>query len=155
MNTTSIEVDRPAPERAGAAVLHHIGFVLACIEKDAAGAARSLGARWDGKVFADPLQRVRVTFLITRDGSRIELVEPQGEKSPVWNFLINGGGLHHICYEVDSLPEQLRVARGEGAAVVRPPMPAVAFDGRRIAWVFTRYKLLIEYLERQPNSPCP
>jgi methylmalonyl-CoA/ethylmalonyl-CoA epimerase len=56
--------------------------------------------------------------------------------------------LHHLCYEVKSLEDQLAFSRSEGAIVTRPPMPAVAFSGRRIAWVYTKNKLLIEFLER-------
>ena len=37
---------------------------------------------------------------------------------------------------------------GLGALVVQNPVPAVAFDLRRIAWAYTRQKLLIELLER-------
>jgi len=31
--------------------------------------------------------------------------------------------------------------------IVSPPLPAAAFDGRRIAWVVTKDKLLLEFLE--------
>jgi hypothetical protein len=37
--------------------------------------------------------------------------------------------------------------------VVKNPLPAVAFGGRRIAWVYTPEKLLVEYLERQLLEP--
>jgi len=62
--------------------------------------------------------------------------------------LSRGGGLHHICYEVDSLDSQVRASRAAGCLVVKNPLPAVAFGGRRIAWVYTPEKLLVEYLER-------
>ncbi len=130
--------------------LHHIGFVVGSIEKVVDRFARSLSASWDGQIFADPLQGVRVTFLrsiATPTESLIELVEPAGEKSPVQNFLKRGGGLHHLCYEVDSLTTQLELSRSLGGLVVRRPMPAVAFGGRHIAWVYTTDKLLTEYLE--------
>ena len=41
-------------------------------------------------------------------------------------------------------------AAAGGGTVIRRPRPAVAFDGRLIAWVVTKEKLLIEYLERNP-----
>lgn len=64
-------------------------------------------------------------------------------------FLKKGGGLHHLCYETANLDRQLESARACGGLVTRMPLPAIAFGGRRIAWVYTRNKLLIEYLERQ------
>lgn len=129
---------------------HHIGFVVASIENSVKGFVQTLQAEWDGKIFHDPNQVVNVTFLQGKvTGSPVlELVEPAGEKSPVQPFLKRGGGLHHLCYEVDDLEAQLQLSRMQGGITVRPPLPAVAFDGRRIAWVYTKNKLLVEYLER-------
>lgn len=87
-------------------------------------------------------------------GPQIELVEPAAEKSPVTAFLARGGGLHHVCYEVDDLEGHIRFMREQRAAVLRAPQPAVAFQGRRIAWVLTREKLLVELLERAPLPPA-
>ena len=47
----------------GSRKLHHIGFVLASIDKSAVAFASFLGATWDGNIIFDPLQKVRVTFL--------------------------------------------------------------------------------------------
>lgn len=129
---------------------HHVGFVVASIQASVQGMAKSLDAEWDGEIIHDPLQRVRVTFLRRQNAadSLLELVEPVDDKSPVMGFLKRGGGLHHLCYQVDNLEKQLELSREVGGLVVRPPLPAVAFGGRRIAWFYTKEKLLIEYLER-------
>jgi methylmalonyl-CoA/ethylmalonyl-CoA epimerase len=132
------------------ASFHHVGFAVTSIEKAAPGFAKSLGAEWDGQIIHDPLQEARVTFLYSGDEGNpaVELVEPAGEASRLYKFLGRGGGLHHICYEVDSLDAQLRESRAAGCLVVKNPLPAAAFAGRRIAWVYTPEKLLVEYLER-------
>ncbi|MBZ5580643.1 MAG: VOC family protein [Acidobacteriia bacterium] len=129
--------------------LHHVGYVVPDIAAAAPSFALSLGASWDGCVYADPHQKVKVTFLATRPGdAQIELIEPAGEDSPVLGFLREkGGGLHHVCYEVPDLEDALAAMKSRGALLARPPKPAVAFRGRRIAWVLTREKLLIEFLE--------
>jgi methylmalonyl-CoA/ethylmalonyl-CoA epimerase len=127
---------------------HHIGCVVADIEQSLRDFQRSLAAEWDGRIFDDPNQRVRVAFLSTRSGDpTIELVQPLGPGSPVNRFLEKGGGLHHICWEVDDLDAALRQFHERGAAVAGRPKPAVAFDGKRIAWVITSEKLLVELLE--------
>ena len=127
---------------------HHVGFVVANIEQAMPGFVRSLGARWDERIFHDPLQKVKVAFLTTRaEDPQIELVEPAGEDSPVARFLQQGGGLHHVCYEVADLEQQLVEFRSRGAMIAKRPKPAVAFGGRRIAWVITAEKLLVELLE--------
>jgi methylmalonyl-CoA/ethylmalonyl-CoA epimerase len=129
--------------------LHHIGFVVVSIQESAPGFVRSLGATWDGLLFADPDQKVKVTFLKIAPGDvLLELVEPNAEDAPVKRFLNDKGqGLHHLCYEVDKLEEALAQLRSKGALIAKPPKPAVAFEGRRIAWLLTTDKLLLELLE--------
>jgi methylmalonyl-CoA/ethylmalonyl-CoA epimerase len=92
-----------------------------------------------------------MAFLTTRAGdAQIELVAPDGPDSPVLRFLQeNGGGLHHVCYEVDGLEQQMVAMKARGGLIMRRPKPAVAFEGRRIAWMLTREKLLVELLEKR------
>lgn len=133
--------------------LHHVGFVVADIQQSIAGFMASLTATWDGVVFEDPYQKVKVTFIATGPGqASIELIEPAAPDSPVLRFLQEkGGGLNHVCYEVEDLQEQLTAMRARGAIIAKKPKPAVAFGGRQIAWVITPERLLVEFLE----TPCP
>jgi methylmalonyl-CoA/ethylmalonyl-CoA epimerase len=131
--------------------IHHIGWLVADVESAAASFAESLGAEILTGAIHDPLQKAAVLFLrVPADPVQWELVAPVGEGSPLTAALARGGGFHHVCYEVDNLAEALSRARSLRGVVVRPPKPAVAFEGRRIAWVMTAEKLLIEYLERKP-----
>jgi methylmalonyl-CoA/ethylmalonyl-CoA epimerase len=131
--------------------LHHIGFVVRNVEEALPRWSASLSVRSVSAVFHDPLQRVYVAFLEppAGDAVQVELVAPAGEDSPVASFLAKGGGLHHVCYEVDNLEAQLQEMTNRKALLLRPPKPAVAFEGRRIAWIMTRERLVIEYLERR------
>lgn len=133
--------------------LHHVGYVVGDIEKAAAGFIGSVGARWDGKIVADPLQGARVSFLTMRpEDAWIELVEPDSPEAPAARFLREKGeGLHHLCYEVSDLTESLRKMRAAGSLLARPPKPAAAFGGRRIAWLLTPEKLLLELLELEAS----
>jgi len=128
---------------------HHVGIVVPSIADSVRGFIAALQAEWDGVIFHDPNQVVRVTFLRSQaTGSpMLELIEPAGDDSPVIPFLKKGGGLHHLCYEVENLEDQLAFGRSKGGILAKKPMPAVAFKGRRIAWLYTKNKLLIEYLE--------
>jgi len=131
--------------------LHHMGFVVADIVTAMPAFVRSMAAEWDGQIFEDPLQKAKVAFMTTRPGdAQIELVQPVGENSPVQRFLLQGGGMHHLCYEVASLEAELTSFRSRGAAIASRPKPAVAFGGRRIAWVITSEKFLVELLEQNP-----
>jgi methylmalonyl-CoA/ethylmalonyl-CoA epimerase len=146
----SVHLDRVGPLLSGNGTLHHLGFAVSSILAVAEEFAASISARWDGEVIHDPIQRVRVAFLSPVDTRNpvFELVEPASEGSPVSNFLKKGGGLHHVCYEIDDLESGLREATGVGLVVVADPAPAVAFGGRRIAWVCSKKRLLVELLER-------
>jgi methylmalonyl-CoA/ethylmalonyl-CoA epimerase len=130
--------------------LHHIGFVVSSIQESGPSFALALGATWDRKIVFDPIQKVRVTFLQGRNATDplIELVEPDEPKSPVSRFLERGGGLHHLCYEVKNLQSHMAFCKSFGTIIIRPPVPAVAFGGRRIAWALTKKRLLMEFLER-------
>ena len=130
--------------------LHHMGFVVADIASAMPDFVRSMAAEWDGQVFEDPLQKAKVAFMTTRAGDpQIELVQPVGDDSPVQRFLQQGGGMHHLCYEVADLEAELAAFRSRGAVIARRPKPAVAFGGRRIAWVITSEKFLVELLEEK------
>jgi len=129
---------------------HHVGFVVPSIQNSVQSFADILQADWDGEIFHDSNQGVRVTFLKSRRAGDplFELVEQADEQSPVQSYVAKGGGLHHVCYTVENLEQELTRARSFGAVITRQPVPAVAFGGRRIAWIYTKNHLLIEYLER-------
>jgi len=145
---TLMSSDLPLPK------MHHTGFVVASIADVIEAFCRSVrGSGWS-QIWHDPIQRVRVAFIYPASpgDSEIELVEPAGDKAPVRQFLERGGGLHHVCYEVDDIAAELAAATARGLTIIRRPQPAVALDGRLIAWVMTKEKLLIEYLERGRSS---
>jgi methylmalonyl-CoA/ethylmalonyl-CoA epimerase len=129
--------------------LHHVGFIVASISDPLSGFLQSLDAVAESGIIHDPLQQVNVLFLRPGGDSccLIELVEPNGENSPVRRFLEKSGGMHHLCYEVDQIEPSLAVLKEHKGLVVSKPKPAVAFNGRRVAWVMTRERLLLELLE--------
>ena len=128
--------------------LHHVGFVVSDIERSVKGFQDSLGVSWDGAIYTDPKQKVRVTFLSSAPAcAQIELVQPAAPDSPVTGFLVRGGGQHHLCYEVGNIEEALAAFRARKASIIQRPCPAVAFEGRRIAWFVTPERLVVELLE--------
>lgn len=133
------------------AQLHHVGIVVDSISETAVCFANALALEWQKEIIYDPLQFVKVSFLGSNGStqSMVELVEPVGPRSPVRKFAEAGGGLHHMCYEVDDLNNQISASQAAGGTLVRVPLPAVAFEGRKIAWILTAQKLLVEYLERR------
>jgi methylmalonyl-CoA/ethylmalonyl-CoA epimerase len=131
--------------------LHHIGYVVSSIAEGLQRWESAVSASSHSDRYTDEIQKAIVQFLELPGGTKLELVEPLNVDSPVQGFLSKGGGLHHLCFEVDDLEAQIQYMRRQHAVLVRRPQPAVAFGGRRISWMLTRDRLLVEYLEK--NAP--
>lgn len=99
--------------------------------------------------FDDPIQKVTVCFLGPNASfpMQIELVAPLNEQSPVRKILSKGGGAYHLCYSTADLDRTLAEMSAKGCVTVSEPVPAVAFSGRRIAWLFTPTRQLLELVE--------
>lgn len=129
--------------------VHHVGYVTDSIAGSVREYERATDLVWDGRIIHDPLQMVRVAFLSSGESGlvTVELVEPAGSRSPVNPFLAAGGGLHHVCLEVPDLQAHSLASQDAGCTLIRVPMPAAAFGGRKIAWIRTTGGQLIELLE--------
>ena len=100
--------------------------------------------------FDDPIQRVSVNFLTAHatDAAEIELIAPLTEDSPIRATLAKGGrAAYHLCFEPADLDAALAHATRLKCLIVTPPAPAVAFGGRRIAWIYTKSRQLFELVE--------
>lgn len=129
--------------------LHHIGYVVPSLADSLERWKATLLTVSASEPFDDPIQKARVLFLeFASGGTSLELVQPLSDDAPVARFLAQGGGLHHLCFEVDDLAQHIAQMKAQHALLVRQPKPAVAFGGRSIAWMMTREKLLVEYLQR-------
>jgi methylmalonyl-CoA/ethylmalonyl-CoA epimerase len=59
------------------------------------------------------------TAMIPIEGSRIELLEPTSEDSPVGRFLNKRGeGLHHVALHVDDIAATLQALKARGARLI-------------------------------------
>jgi len=97
---------------------------------------------------ADPIQRVRVCFARMIGGTVIELVEPMGDDSPLGSVIGSArGGIYHLCYEIADLDAAIARFRAKRCMPLAHPTPAVAYDGRRIVFMITPQRDLIELLE--------
>lgn len=137
--------------------LHHVGIVVARLDEP----TRFYTRLWDlaalPRVYEDPLQQALVTFVEPPgSGLLLEFVAPRSDSSAVAQFLSkHGGGLHHICYVVPGLEQAIADFRKLGAVLVAAPVPAVAFGGRRICFLYTHHRLLTELVEsHEPQNPC-
>ena len=79
-------------------------------------------------------QKVRVAMLPLGE-SRIELLEPTSEDSPITKFLEKrGGGIHHIAVEVEDIESALAKLKAEGARLI-DEKPRIGAEGCLVAFV--------------------
>lgn len=130
--------------------LLHVGVAVPRIDPAAHMLKSLLGYRVVSGPFDDPIQRVSVNFMAQSgtDVAEIELIAPLTADSPVNATLKSGGGAYHLCFETNNLEAALAHVKSQRCLIVSPPAPAVAFDGRRIAWFYTPTRQLIELVER-------
>ncbi len=126
--------------------IDHIGVAVVSID-DALDVYNALGLEVAHREEV-PAQKVRAAFLPVGD-SRIELLEPTAEDSPVAKFLSKRGpGVHHVCFSVDDIDAALADLATRGFRLLhRAPVPGA--DGKRVAFLHpdAGHGLLIELSE--------
>jgi len=127
--------------------LHHVGLAVPSIEKAAEQYRQLFGFELTGSIVEDKAQKVRVAFAPVGGGVFVEFVEAASDDSPVASLLKKGGGLYHLCFVVPDIERAVEHICRAGGRVVAAPQPAPAFDGRRIAFVYSPDRSLIEFLE--------
>ena len=124
---------------------HHLG--IACVELDREQRVwASMGYTPEGPDFSDPIQRVNGRFL-GGPGPRLELLVAHPGSNVLDPWLVGGSRPYHQAFEVPDLAISLGEFAQQGARTVVEPVPAVAFDGRLIAFVIARNLALIELIE--------
>ncbi len=83
--------------------LNHVAIAVPDLAAAAATYANTLGAKVSQPV-DEPDHGVTVVF-VELPNTKIELLHPLGDNSPIAKFLANNpsGGMHHVCYEVDDI----------------------------------------------------
>jgi methylmalonyl-CoA/ethylmalonyl-CoA epimerase len=83
-----------------------------------------------------PEHGVTVVFIDTGN-SKIELLEPLGEASPIAAFLDKNpaGGMHHICYEVDDILAARDRLKASGARVLGDGTPKTGAHGKPVLFL--------------------
>ncbi|MBW2474862.1 MAG: methylmalonyl-CoA epimerase [Deltaproteobacteria bacterium] len=113
--------------------ISHIGIAVASIEEATPFYRDVLGMEFEGtEVVAE--QKVQVAFFAVGE-SRIELLEPTADDSPVAKFLEkNGPGVHHVAYEVADLEQRLNALKAEGVRLI-DESPRTGAHNTRIAFM--------------------
>lgn len=113
--------------------INHIGIAVASLE-DALPFYRDNLAMDFAGIEEVAEQKVRVAMLQVGE-SKIELLEPTAQDSPIAKFLEkNGTGIHHIAYEVDDIEAAIAKLTGDGVRMI-DSVPRNGAHGTRIAFI--------------------
>lgn len=115
--------------------LNHIAIAVPDIEAATALYRDTLGAQVSAAV-PQPDHGVTTVF-IELPNTKVELLEPLGEGSPIANFLERNpaGGIHHICYEVDDITRARDRLQQEGLRVLGDGEPKIGAHGKPVLFL--------------------
>ena len=115
--------------------LNHVAIVVPDLEAAATQYRGALGATISPPETL-PEHGVTVVF-VELPNTKIELLEPYGEDSPVAGFLEKSpsGGMHHVCYEVDDILAARDKLKGEGARVLGDGEPKTGAHGKPVLFL--------------------
>ena len=129
--------------------LNHVAIVVPDLSAAAQMYRTSLGATVTEQI---PLPDHGVTTVFVElPNTKIELLHPLGEASPIQKFLDNypSGGMHHVCYEVTDIHAAIAHLVEDGARVLGSGQPKTGAHGLPVVFLHPKdfYGTLIELEE--------
>ncbi len=113
--------------------VHHLGFAVQDLDEAIATYDRLFGAALEHRDLVVD-QGVEAASVLV-GSSRIELLSPTGDDTPVGRFLANRGpGMHHVAYEVDDVGATLAGLARDGAQLI-DEKPRRGLFGLEVAFV--------------------
>jgi methylmalonyl-CoA/ethylmalonyl-CoA epimerase len=117
--------------------LNHVAIAVPDIEAASAiyRSTFAMGAKVS-KPVPQPDHGVTTVF-VELPNTKIELLEPLGEKSPIANFLKKNpsGGIHHVCYEVDDIDAACKQMVQQGATITGDGKPKIGAHGKPVIFM--------------------
>ena len=115
--------------------LNHVAIVVPDLEAASRTYAQTLGARVSAP--ADLPEHGVTTVFVELPNTKIELLHPLGEGSPIAGFLEKhpAGGMHHVCYEVEDIEAAARRLEADGARVLGDGRPRTGAHGKPVLFL--------------------
>jgi methylmalonyl-CoA/ethylmalonyl-CoA epimerase len=115
--------------------LNHVAIAVADIARAADVYRQTLGAEVSPAV-PQPEHGVTTVF-ITLPNTKVELIEPLGDASPIAKFLQRNpeGGIHHVCYEVANIRAARDALKAKGARVLGDGEPKQGAHGKAVLFL--------------------
>lgn len=115
--------------------LNHVAIAVPNLDAAAAVYRDTLGATVSAPA---PLPEQGVTTVFVElPNSKIELIHPLGEGSPIEKFLERNpkGGIHHVCYEVQDIAAAIERLAASGMTVLGDGKPSIGAHGLPVVFL--------------------
>ena len=115
--------------------LNHIAIAVPNLENASQVYKETLGATVSAPV---PMPNHGVTTVFVElPNTKIELIEPLGDKSPISGFIEKHpkGGMHHVCFEVDDIFQARDQMIALGATIVGAKEPAIGAHNKPVIFM--------------------
>jgi len=115
--------------------LNHVAIVVPDLGAAAKTYREALGARVSAPM--DLPEHGVTTVFVELENTKIELLHPLGDRSPIAKFLADhaAGGMHHLCYEVGDLLAARDRLVAQGARVLGDGAPRIGAHGRPVLFL--------------------
>lgn len=115
--------------------LNHVAIAVPDLDAAAATYRNTLGATVSEPV--DQPDHGVTTVFIDLPNTKIELLHPLGEDSPIANFLARNeaGGVHHVCYEVEDIYAARETLKERGLRVLGDGEPKTGAHGKPVLFL--------------------
>lgn len=115
--------------------LNHVAIAVPDLDTATATYRDVLGAKVSAPV-PQPAHGVTVVF-VELDNTKIELLHPLGETSPIAGFLAKNasGGIHHVCYEVADIYAARDRLKAEGMRVLGDGEPKIGAHDKPVLFL--------------------
>jgi methylmalonyl-CoA/ethylmalonyl-CoA epimerase len=115
--------------------LNHVAIVVPDLAAAAASYSETLGA-----TVSDPIELPDhgvTTIFVELPNSKIELLHPLGDDSPVAKYLERNpdGGMHHLCYEVNEITAARDQLVAKGARILGDGEPRIGAHGKPVLFL--------------------
>ncbi len=115
--------------------LNHVAIAVPDLAAATALYKNALGAKVSAPQ-PEPAHGVTVVF-VELPNSKVELLEPLGENSPIAAFLAKNtsGGIHHMCFEVADILAARDTLKATGARVLGDGAPKIGAHGKPVLFL--------------------
>ena len=115
--------------------LNHVAIAVPDLEAAAANYRDTLGATISAPL--DLPDHGVTTVFVELPNAKLELIHPFGENSPIAKFLDKnpGGGMHHICYEVEDIYLARDRLEGDGMRVLGDGEPSIGAHDKPVLFL--------------------